>query len=114
MKGGPSVAYRILTGAQKDVLVRDGFFAGAPPDLADGYLHLSTADQLAATLDIHFAGRSDLWIAAIDLSCLGSAVKWEVSRGGQLFPHLHGPLEASAVIACRRVERDGNGSVCLP
>nr|MDQ2879278.1 DUF952 domain-containing protein [Pseudomonadota bacterium] len=86
----PILAYKVLTGDQMAVLERDGCFIGAPVDLADGYIHLSTADQLAETVDRHFAGRSDLHVAAVDLEALGDAIRWEPSRGGALFPHLYG------------------------
>ncbi|MFX7739942.1 DUF952 domain-containing protein, partial [Acinetobacter baumannii] len=75
-----------------------GSFTGAPIDLADGYIHLSTADQVTETVDKHFAEQSGLWIAAVDLTKLGDAVKWEVSRGGALFPHLYATLSMDAVI----------------
>jgi uncharacterized protein (DUF952 family) len=76
-------------------------FAGAPVDLADGYIHLSTADQLQGTLDKHFADQSGLVIAEIDLGLLGDTIRWEVSRGGALFPHIYGPLPLSAVLSSR-------------
>ena len=76
---------------------------GAPVDLADGYIHLSAADQLQGTLDKHFAGQSGLVIAEVDLAMLGETVKWELSRDGALFPHIYGPLPMSAVIGTREV-----------
>lgn len=107
-------AYKVLTAEQMAMLERDGSFAGAPIDLADGYVHLSTAAQLTETVDKHFAGESDLWVAAVDLPALGTAVKWEPSRGGQLFPHIYGPLPLSAVVAYGPLQRDRNGRVVLP
>ena len=85
-----TIAYKVLTADQLAVLEHAGNFAGAPVDLADGYIHLSTADQLAETIDRHFAGQSDLQIVAVDLEPLGDALKWEESRGGALFPHIYG------------------------
>lgn len=92
-----SIAYKILTADQWAVFEREGLFTGAPVDLADGYIHLSTADQLEETLAKHFAGQSALVIAEIDLNALGDTVRWEVSRGDQLFPHIYGVLPMSAV-----------------
>ena len=92
-----STAYKILTADQWAVFEREGLFTGAPVDLADGYIHLSTADQLEETLAKHFAGQSALVIAEIDLNALGDTVRWEVSRGDQLFPHIYGVLPMSAV-----------------
>lgn len=108
-----TTAYKVLTAEQMATLETDGVFAGAPVDLADGYIHLSTHAQLTETVDKHFAGQSDLWVAAIDLAALGDAVKWEPSRGGQLFPHIYGPLPLSAVIACGPLTRDDAGQVQL-
>ena len=83
-------------------------------DLADGYIHLSTAAQLTETVDKHFAGQTDLHIAAVDLEAMGEAVKWEESRGGQLFPHIYADLPLSAVIAYGPMKRDEDGTVRLP
>jgi len=109
------VAYKVLTAPQMAELAGSGSFAGAPVDLADGYIHLSTAEQLAETIDKHFAGQTGLHIVAVDLDVLGDAVKWEPSRGGQLFPHIYGTaLPLSAVLAHGPLERRGDGSVILP
>ena len=110
----PTTAYKVLTADQMAVLEHEGSFAGAPVDLADGYIHLSTAAQLTETVDKHFAGQSDLHIAAVDLEAMGEAVKWEESRGGQLFPHLYADLPLSAVIAYGPMKRDDDGTVRLP
>lgn len=110
----PETAYKVLTADQMAVLEREARFDGAPIDLADGYIHMSTAGQLTETVDKHFAGQSDLSVAAVDLEALGDAVKWEESRGGALFPHLYAPLPLSAVIAYGPLERDEDGSVRLP
>ncbi|MDB5663081.1 MAG: hypothetical protein JWM38_723 [Sphingomonas bacterium] len=107
------VAYKILTAAELTEL-EESAFDGAPVDIADGYIHLSTAAQLTETADKHFAGQSDLWVAAVDLGALGDAVRWEESRGGQLFPHLYGPLTLDMVIAYGPVERGDDGTVQLP
>jgi uncharacterized protein (DUF952 family) len=72
-------------------------FAGAPVDLADGYIHFSTADQVEETAAKHFAGQRDLVLVAVAADALGSALKWESSRGGALFPHLYGKLPLHVV-----------------
>lgn len=74
-----------------------GQFRGAPVDLADGFIHFSTAGQVGETAARHFAGQDGLLLIAIDSSKLGDALKYEVSRGGALFPHLYAPLDLSAV-----------------
>ncbi|WP_242095789.1 MULTISPECIES: DUF952 domain-containing protein [unclassified Sphingomonas] len=109
-----TTAYKVLTAEQMATLERDGNFAGAPVDLADGYIHLSTAAQLTETVDKHFAGQTDLHVAAVDLGAFGETLKWEESRGGQLFPHLYGPLPLETVIAYGPLKRDDDGRVKLP
>lgn len=74
-----------------------GFFAGAPIDVQDGYLHFSTAEQVRETAARHFAGQSDLLLIAIDAGSLGEALRYEPSRGGDLFPHLYAHLPLWAV-----------------
>ena len=74
-----------------------GVFAGAPVDHTDGYIHFSTAEQVAETAARHFAGQGDLVLVAVDAAALGAALRYEPSRGGALFPHLYGTLPLSAV-----------------
>jgi len=76
---------------------RNGRFRGAGIDLRDGYIHFSTADQLAETAARHFAGATDLVLVAVDEAALGAGLKWETARGGALFPHLYGDLPLGAV-----------------
>jgi uncharacterized protein (DUF952 family) len=113
MTDTPLIAYKILTADQMAALEADGRFDGAPVDLADGYIHLSTAEQLTETADRHFAGQDDLHVAAVDLAAYRS-VKWEESRGGQLFPHLYEPLLLETVVAYGPLLRDEDGAVRLP
>jgi uncharacterized protein (DUF952 family) len=94
-------AFKIFTADQWAAFSAAGTFAGSPVDLADGFIHLSAADQLQGTLDKHYVGQSGLVIAEIDLSGLGEALKWEVSRGGALFPHLYAELKMERVVATR-------------
>ncbi|WJS97654.1 DUF952 domain-containing protein [Novosphingobium humi] len=110
----PPVAHKVLTAPQMAQFLADGVFKGAPVDLADGYIHLSAEPQLAQTIDKHFAGMDDLFIATVDLGALGDAVKWEVSRGGALFPHVYADLPLTAVVAHGALVRAGDGSVVLP
>ncbi len=71
---------------------RTGSLIGAPVDLADGYIHFSTASQVRETARRHFSGQSDLLLVSVNVDRLGDKLKWEPSRGGDLFPHLYGPL----------------------
>lgn len=107
------IAYKILT-ADEFAALRAGSFTGAPVDLRDGYIHLSTAAQLDETIRRHFAGKTGLIIAAVDLKRLGEKIRWEISRDGALFPHLYGRLEASSVIAARPLEWREDGTAKLP
>ena len=89
--------YKILTAGQWALLQRDGESRGAPVDLADGFVHLSTASQVTETVAKHFAGQDGLMLLAFETDGLGAALKWEPSRGGALFPHLYAALRLADV-----------------
>ncbi|WP_047997262.1 DUF952 domain-containing protein [Puniceibacterium sp. IMCC21224] len=93
--------YKLFRAAEYDALVAAGETAGAPVDLADGYVHFSTGDQVAVTAAKHFAGVGGLKLLAIDADALGDDLKWEVSRGGALFPHLYRKLRVADVVWVR-------------
>jgi len=96
-KGRVTLIFKICDAAEWDRASAAGEFRGSAADLADGYIHFSTADQLAETAAKHFAGLPDLVVAAVAAEDLGSALKWEPSRGGALFPHLYGVLATARV-----------------
>ena len=89
--------YKIFTEEEFAALARDGVTEGAPVDLADGFIHFSTAAQVRETAAKHFAGAEGLVLAAVDPASVEDALKWEPSRGGALFPHLYGPLRLADV-----------------
>lgn len=89
--------YKILPAALWRAAEAEGRFDGAPVDLADGFIHFSTAAQVRETAARHFAGVADLVLVTVEAEHLGAALRWEPSRGGALFPHLYGPLDLSAV-----------------
>ncbi|MET3519454.1 DUF952 domain-containing protein [Mesorhizobium abyssinicae] len=91
-----------------------GRFTGAPIDIADGFIHFSTADQVRETAAKHFAGQTGLLLVAIDGERLGEALKYEVSRGGALFPHLYAPLEIDAVLWVKPLPLGADGSHQFP
>ena len=91
-------AYKLLGDDEWRKAEAEGVFLGSDVDLADGFIHLSTAGQLEETARKHFAGRSGLIRLTVDLATLGDAVVWEPSRGGALFPHVYGPVPTSAVV----------------
>ncbi|SCW84727.1 Uncharacterized conserved protein, DUF952 family [Sphingobium faniae] len=107
-------AYKILTRPQFDQFKADGVFHGAPVDLADGYIHLSTREQAGGTVAKHFAGQDDLVMVMVDLAPFGEALKWEPSRGGALFPHLYAPLPMSAVAGKVTLRLDEQGQHLFP
>jgi uncharacterized protein (DUF952 family) len=89
--------YKILPRPEWAAAHDAGRFLGAGIDLADGYIHFSTAAQAQETARRHFAGQADLVVLEVEADDLGEALRWEPSRGGDLFPHLYGPLSAGQV-----------------
>lgn len=92
------LVYKILRSAEWVALQRDNAIAGAPIDIADGFVHLSTAAQVVETAQKHFDGVSNLHLLALRDTQLGAALRWEPSRAGDLFPHLYRELRLSDVI----------------
>lgn len=106
--------YKIAPSALWRQAVEAGRFDGAPVDLADGYIHFSTALQVRETAHRHFGGQPDLMLIGVDPSKLGDALKWEPSRGGQLFPHLYSPLLMDAVLFAETLPVDAAGYHVFP
>jgi uncharacterized protein (DUF952 family) len=92
----------------------EGRFDGAPVDHADGFIHFSTSDQLAETLRRHFAGQHELLLVAVKPESLGAALRWEPSRGGDLFPHLYAPLAFDAVAWVKPLALEAGGRHAIP
>lgn len=84
-------------------------FRGAGVDLSDGFIHFSTAEQARETAERHYRGQRDLLLVAVEAEALGPELKWEVSRGGALFPHLYGELPISAVLWARPLPSTDDG-----
>jgi uncharacterized protein (DUF952 family) len=103
--------YKIFRRPEWDDFRAAGETAGAPVDLADGYIHFSTAAQLAETAARHFATESDLVLVALDEARLGPALKWEPSRGGALFPHLYRRLHLSDVVWDKSLPLGASGHI---
>ena len=106
--------YKIAPAALWHEAQAQGAFGGAPVDLADGYIHFSTADQLRETADKHFAGQDDLLLVAVDPAKLGAALRYEPSRGGALFPHLYASLSLAAVLWVKPLPRAAGGAFVFP
>lgn len=101
--------YKVLRAAEWAQLQADGLTQGAPVDLTDGFVHFSTAGQLATTLSRHFAAEKDLTLLACDAARLSDDLRWEPSRGGDLFPHLYRPLRLDDIAWSRDIARDDHG-----
>ena len=110
----PDPIYKIAEREIWDAARAAGRLDGTAGDLADGYIHFSTADHLRETLERHYAGRTGLVLITIDPTRLGEALRWEPSRGGALFPHLYAPLPMTAVIAERVLDARADGGFDLP
>lgn len=105
-----ALIYKIVPAALWRAAMEIGTFTGAPVDERDGYIHFSNASQVRETAARHFSGQADLLLIAVDEMRLGSALKWEVSRGGALFPHLYGvlPVDLAAFVQSLPLGRDGH------
>ncbi|MDQ1899769.1 DUF952 domain-containing protein [Paracoccus sp. WLY502] len=101
--------YKVLRPAEWADLQAAGASKGAPVDLADGYVHFSTAAQLGTTLTKHFADEGDLLLLGCDAAVFGGDLRWEPSRGGDLFPHLYRPLTLDDIAWSRIISRSEDG-----
>ena len=101
--------YKICTAAQWREAERAGAYGGSEVDRRDGFIHFSTAAQVADTARKHFFGQTGLFLIAVDADALGEALRWERSRNDELFPHLYGELDLGAVTAILdlRLRSDG-------
>jgi uncharacterized protein (DUF952 family) len=109
-KAGGGIAFKIASREEWEATERTGVFPGSPADLRDGFVHLSTAEQVRETAAKHFAGRADLVLLDVALDRLDAGtLRWEPSRGGALFPHVHGPLRRGAVARIRPLPLGSDG-----
>lgn len=110
----PSFIYHMCRRAEWQAAQRAGFYAGSSQDAADGFIHFSTAPQLAASAARHRAGQSDLVLVAVDPGRLGAALRWEPSSAGVPFPHLYGKLAMAAVAWVADLPLGPDGRHLLP
>ncbi|MBO0345439.1 DUF952 domain-containing protein [Roseibium limicola] len=106
--------YKILPEPLWNAALAAGEFAGAPVDLADGFIHFSNAGQVRETASKHFVGQSNLLLAAFDAETLGPDLKWETSRGGALFPHLYASLDPALAVWVKPLPIDADGAHQFP
>lgn len=95
---GPMLIYKILRAPEWEKFQENGRFDGAEIDLSDGYIHTSTAAQALETAARHFAGAEGLWLLALESESFGAALKWEPSRGGDLFPHIYRAVTLDEIV----------------
>lgn len=112
--GTPEYIYKIATREAYATSRDGGVFTGMPIDVADGYIHFSTAAQLAETLALHFRGQRDLVLMAVPTATFATGLAWEPSRGGELFPHLYAPLPMSVLAWAEPIEVAPDGGCALP
>ncbi len=104
-----ALIFKIVAAEEWRAAAATGAFVGSAVDRKDGYIHFSTAAQAPETAAKRIAGRADLILAAVEADALGPALRWEPSRGGALFPHLHGALPLAAVAWARQLPLGPDG-----
>ncbi|ANK71321.1 DUF952 domain-containing protein [Ensifer sp. ENS07] len=109
-----SIIYKIVPALLWQEAKRSGRFDGAPVDLADGYVHFSTGEQVVETAARYFEGQEGLLLVAVDGDALGEELVYEPSRGGALFPHLYAPLFLSAVLWEKPLPLGADGAHIFP
>jgi uncharacterized protein (DUF952 family) len=108
------VVFKLVDRAEWEAAAAIGSFEGSAVDRRDGFIHLSSAEQVRETATRHFAGQADLLLVAIDVASLGDVLRWEPSRGGALFPHLYAPLATASVRWVAPVGLDVGGGHVFP
>ncbi len=106
--------FKILAVVEWETASKTGSYHGSPDDKRDGFIHFSAAHQLDGTARKYFQGHNGLVLVAFDPETLGPALKWEASRGGDLFPHLYGTLDTSLALWTRDLPLDDEGVPQLP
>ena len=106
--------YKISSASAWREAERAGVYRGSGDDARDGFIHFSTASQVAETARKHFFGQSGLFLIVVDADALGEAVRWEKSRNDELFPHLYGELDLGAVTAVLELRARADGSHEIP
>ncbi len=108
------IVYKICDRRRWEAAEKVGRFSGAEIDIEDGFIHFSTADQLPSTLALHFKGRNNLVLVAVDAVGLGEEIFYEEARGGTLFPHLYQPLSMKHVLWVKPLPLDKTGVHIIP
>lgn len=98
------VIYKICPRSEWEAAESAGVYRGSADDQRDGFIHLSRKEQVDGTLAKHFAGKKDLVLVSVEADVLGDALKFEPSRGGELFPHLYGDLPTGIVLGAVEID----------
>jgi uncharacterized protein (DUF952 family) len=106
--------YKVLPSRLWSAAVEAGSLRGSAMDIADGFIHFSTAAQLRETVARHFAGVPDLVLVAVPVSALGPSLQWEPSRGGDLFPHLYSGLAVPLALWAKPLPLGPDGAHVFP
>jgi uncharacterized protein (DUF952 family) len=107
------VIYKICSKAEWDEAQKTGFYEGSSDDKRDGYIHFSTHAQVEETAQRYFSGRNDVILCAVETGPLGENLRYESSRGGNLFPHLYAPLPLSTVLWAKPITLDHQGALLI-
>ena len=106
--------YKICPASAWREAERQGVYRGSADDIRDGFIHFSTASQVAGTANKHFFGQTGLFLIEVDADALGQALRWERSRNDELFPHLYGELDLGAVLAVLSMAARSDGTHDIP
>jgi uncharacterized protein (DUF952 family) len=106
--------YKICPASAWREAERQGVYRGSADDIRDGFIHFSTASQVAGTASKHFFGQTGLFLIEVDAAALGDRLRWEPSRNDELFPHLYGELDLGTVTAVRDMRARSDGTHDIP
>jgi uncharacterized protein (DUF952 family) len=108
------IVYKICPAPAWRDAERQGVYRGSADDARDGFIHLSTAAQVEGAARRHFSGERALFLIAVNADALGPALRWEPSRGGDLFPHLYGDLDLATVVSVMDLPLRADGVHAIP
>lgn len=106
--------YKLFRQSEWQEAARTGLFTGSPDDHRDGFIHLSAASQVHGTFEKYFGSEREPVLAGFDADAFGVALKWEISRNGERFPHLYGVLDVSRALTVSHISRDAGGAPEFP
>ncbi len=99
--------YKLCSRAEWEAAARARVYRGSPDDARDGFIHFSSEHQVEATARKYFDAEPELLLVAFSADALGPSLRFEPSRGGELFPHLYGPLDPSLALSVVAIPYDG-------